>query len=93
MGREVPWNISRFQESLISACERLPPDQSCRSYSQLHSVLEVVHGPDPPSEMTWHPVSETTKYNFETLSCIESNLLILVLDCPPEFCGATCSIA
>lgn len=55
LGREVPWNVSRFQESLVSACERMPPDQSCRSYSQLCSVLEVVQGPDPPPEMTWHP--------------------------------------
>lgn len=57
MGKEVPWNVGRFQESLVSACERMPPDQSCRSYKQLHSVLEVVQGPDPPPEMTWHPVS------------------------------------
>lgn len=55
MGKEVPWNVGRFQESLVSACERMPPDQACRSYKQLHSVLEVVQGPDPPPEMTWHP--------------------------------------
>lgn len=64
MGKEVPWNVGRFQESLVSACERMPPDQSCRSYKQLHSVLEVVQGPDPPPEMTWHPVS---KRDFQSL--------------------------
>lgn len=55
LGREVPWNVSRFQENLVTACERMPPDQSCRSYSQLCSVLSVVERPNPPLEMTWHP--------------------------------------
>lgn len=55
LGREVPWNVSRFQESIVIACERMPPDQSCRSYAQLCSVLDVIEGPDPPPEMTWHP--------------------------------------
>ncbi|KAK3915925.1 BTB/POZ domain-containing protein 8 [Frankliniella fusca] len=55
LGREVPWNISRFQENLVTACERMPPDQSCRSYSQLCSVLSVIGKPEPPPEMNWHP--------------------------------------
>jgi hypothetical protein len=57
LGKELSWNISRLEDSLMAATDRLPPDQACQSYARLHSILTTAQSPEPPPEMQWSPVS------------------------------------
>ncbi|XP_069696748.1 serine-rich adhesin for platelets isoform X2 [Periplaneta americana] len=53
LGKELSWNISRLEDSLMAATDRLPPDQACQSHTRLHGILTVAQSPDPPPEMQW----------------------------------------
>ncbi|KAJ9596492.1 hypothetical protein L9F63_012475 [Diploptera punctata] len=55
LGKELSWNISRLEDSLMAATDRLPPDQACQSHTRLHNILTVTQSPDPPPEMQWSP--------------------------------------
>jgi len=57
LGKELSWNISRLEDSLMAATDRLPPDQACQSHSHLHNILTVARSSEPPPEMQWSPVS------------------------------------
>ncbi|GLG97151.1 Protein roadkill [Gryllus bimaculatus] len=53
LGKELSWNISRLEDSIMAATDRLPPDQCCQSYSRLHQILSLARSPEPPPEMQW----------------------------------------
>lgn len=53
LGRELSWNISRLEDSIMAATDRLPPEQCCQSYSRLHQILLVARSEEPPPEMQW----------------------------------------
>ncbi|PSN39398.1 hypothetical protein C0J52_16579 [Blattella germanica] len=55
LGKELSWNISRLEDSLMAATDRLPPDQACQSHTRLHNILTVAQSPEPPPEMHWSP--------------------------------------
>ena len=56
LGKELSWNISRLEDSLMAATDRLPPDQACQSHTRLHNILTIAQSPEPPPEMQWSPV-------------------------------------
>lgn len=73
LGKEQTWNISRLEDALQTATERLPPEQACRSYSKLYNILSVANASNPPLEMQWNQ-------NFidllQQLSvCVENSLI------------------
>ncbi|XP_054274768.1 uncharacterized protein LOC128994331 isoform X2 [Macrosteles quadrilineatus] len=50
-GREQLWTMSRLEEVLLSAAEKLPPDQACKCYSHLYKLLNLVDSPQAPVEL------------------------------------------
>ena len=44
LGHEQTWNISRLEDHLLAAAERLGPEQACKSYSRLHKMLNSTEG-------------------------------------------------
>lgn len=67
LGKELSWNISRLEDSLMAATDRLPPDQACQSHTRLHNILTVAQPPEPPPEMQWSPVSTLQRDYRNTL--------------------------
>ncbi|XP_065332175.1 uncharacterized protein LOC135934391 isoform X2 [Cloeon dipterum] len=53
LGKELSWNISRLEDSIMSAVDCLPPEQACQSHTKLSRILTVAAAPDPPPEMQW----------------------------------------
>ncbi|XP_011306908.1 uncharacterized protein [Fopius arisanus] len=53
LGRDLTWNISRLEDNVLAAADRLPPDQACRSYSKLFKMLGTV-GCDEHKQ--WNPL-------------------------------------
>ncbi|XP_015108754.1 uncharacterized protein LOC107035712 [Diachasma alloeum] len=53
LGRDLTWNISRLEDNVLAAADRLPPDQACRSYSKLFKMLGTVGGED---HKQWNPL-------------------------------------
>ncbi|GLV42643.1 uncharacterized protein CBL_03382 [Carabus blaptoides fortunei] len=51
LGKELSWNISRLEDGLMRAAERLAPEQSCRSYSRAHRLLALLDS----GEDCWSP--------------------------------------
>ncbi|XP_063237514.1 uncharacterized protein LOC134539417 [Bacillus rossius redtenbacheri] len=47
LGKELSWNISRLEDSLTAAADRLPPDQACQSHAYLHRTLAADPQPAP----------------------------------------------
>ncbi|KAJ8688511.1 hypothetical protein QAD02_024306 [Eretmocerus hayati] len=41
LDRELTWNISRLEDHLLAAAERLPPEQACRAYSKLDKMFTL----------------------------------------------------
>ncbi|XP_058809408.1 uncharacterized protein LOC131674636 [Phymastichus coffea] len=41
LDRELTWNMSRLEDHLLAAAERLPPEQACKSYSKLDKIFTV----------------------------------------------------
>lgn len=41
LDRELTWNISRLQDHLLAAAQRLPPEQACRSYSKIDKMFTI----------------------------------------------------
>lgn len=39
IGFDQTWNVSRLEDHLMAAADRLGPEQACRSYSTLHKML------------------------------------------------------
>lgn len=38
LGREQMWTMSHLEETLLTAAEKLPPDQACKSHSHLYKL-------------------------------------------------------
>lgn len=73
LGKEQTWNISRLEDALQTATERLPPEQACRSYSKLYNILSIANAPDPPLEMQWN---QSFVDLLQRLSvCVENSLI------------------
>ncbi|XP_059488035.1 uncharacterized protein LOC132203891 isoform X2 [Neocloeon triangulifer] len=53
LGKELSWNISRLEDSIMSAVDCLPPEQACQSHTKLSRILTVAAAPEPPLEMQW----------------------------------------
>ncbi|XP_008559989.1 uncharacterized protein LOC103580120 isoform X1 [Microplitis demolitor] len=49
LGRDLTWNISRLEDSVLAAADRLPPDQACKSYAKLAKMLAAVKPEDSPT--------------------------------------------
>lgn len=57
LGKELSWNISRLEDSIIAAVDCLPAEQACQSHTKLSRILAVATAPEPPPEMQWSAVS------------------------------------
>ncbi|XP_046735507.1 uncharacterized protein LOC124404977 isoform X3 [Diprion similis] len=53
LGRELSWNISRLEDNILAAADRLPPEQACKSYAKLHKMLLTAQSEDIPCERKW----------------------------------------
>lgn len=53
LGREFSWNISRLEDNILAAADRLPPEQACKSYAKLHKMLVNAQSEEIPSERRW----------------------------------------
>ncbi|XP_046414539.1 uncharacterized protein LOC124176835 isoform X1 [Neodiprion fabricii] len=53
LGREFSWNISRLEDNILAAADRLPPEQACKSYAKLHKMLLTAQSEDIPLERKW----------------------------------------
>lgn len=49
--------MSRLEEVLLSAAEKLPPDQACKCYSHLYKLLNLVDSAQAPVELKLNEVS------------------------------------
>lgn len=38
LGKEQMWTMSHLEETLLTAAEKLPPDQACKSHSHLYKL-------------------------------------------------------
>lgn len=56
LGRDLTWNISRLEDNFLSAAERLPPEQACKSYSKLHKMLSSTQTDNFQTKMKWGPL-------------------------------------
>ncbi|XP_066991189.2 streptococcal hemagglutinin [Anabrus simplex] len=55
LGKELSWNISRLEDSIMAATDRLPPEQACQSHARLHGILTAAQSAEPPPDMQWSP--------------------------------------
>ncbi|KAI4500018.1 hypothetical protein M0802_004888 [Mischocyttarus mexicanus] len=56
LGRDLTWNISRLEDNFLSAAERLPPEQACKSYSRLHKMLLPLQTDNFQTKLKWGPL-------------------------------------
>ena len=57
LDRELTWNISRLEDHLLAAAERLPPEQACRTYSKLDKMFNSILLDDiQPTKCKWSPI-------------------------------------
>ncbi|XP_020707456.2 uncharacterized protein LOC105684979 isoform X1 [Athalia rosae] len=56
LGREFSWNISRIEDNILAAADRLPPEQACKSYARLHKMLITAQSEELCSERKWGPL-------------------------------------
>lgn len=57
LGKEQLWTMSQLEEALLSAAERLPPDQACKCHSHLYKLSSVIHTPESALVVKWNDVS------------------------------------
>ncbi|XP_008215443.1 uncharacterized protein LOC100123317 isoform X2 [Nasonia vitripennis] len=74
LDRELTWNISRLEDHLLAAAERLPPEQACKSYAKLDKMFNTKHTTDPQRMKTssWSPLFMTlmTKIRAQVEKCL-----------------------
>lgn len=62
LGKELSWNISRLEDSIMSAVDCLPAEQACQSHTKLGRILAVATTQEPPPEMQWSAVRTLLKF-------------------------------
>ncbi|CAD6237260.1 GSCOCG00002220001-RA-CDS [Cotesia congregata] len=53
LGRDLTWNISRLEDSVLAAADRLPPDQACKSYAKLAKMMAAVKTDEAITKPPW----------------------------------------
>nr|CAD7256648.1 unnamed protein product [Timema shepardi] len=53
LGKELSWNISRLEDSLMAATDRLPPDQACQSHTHLYNLLSSPQSVESLAHKQW----------------------------------------
>lgn len=75
LGKELSWNISRLEDSIMAAVDSLPAEQGCQSHTKLCRILAVATAPEPPPEMQWSAVS--TLAFLVMLSWLQGGIVLL----------------
>lgn len=74
LDRELTWNISRLEDHLLAAAERLPPEQACKSYAKLDKLFNSTHTSDPQrtKASSWSPLfmALMTKIRAQVEKCL-----------------------
>uniref|UniRef100_A0A1B6FU43 BTB domain-containing protein n=1 Tax=Cuerna arida TaxID=1464854 RepID=A0A1B6FU43_9HEMI len=54
LGKEQLWTMSHLEETLLSAAEKLPPDQACKCHSHLYKLTNVIHSTNSPMDIKFN---------------------------------------
>lgn len=80
LGKELSWNISRLEDSIMSAVDCVPPEQACQSHTKLSRILTVAAAPEPPTEMHWSAVRYHQYFSCATLIFAFSQSFVELLE-------------